>query len=64
VRAGADLPDWRRDILCDPQTSGGLLIAVAPAQAPAVLALVRRRGFDKAAVVGRLVKGEPEVRVV
>ena len=29
----ADLPDWRRDLLTDPQTSGGLLIAVDPAEA-------------------------------
>src|ERR1700761_4617979 len=40
VRLPADLPDWRRDLLTDPQTSGGLLIAVAEADAPGVLDLV------------------------
>ncbi|MDP3852716.1 selenide, water dikinase SelD [Phenylobacterium sp.] len=64
VRVPADLSDWRRDILCDPQTSGGLLIAVDPGQAEAVLDLVRGRGFDRAAVVGRLVEGVAEVRVI
>jgi len=63
VRLPDGLPDWRRDLLTDPQTSGGLLIAVAEANAGAVLALVRSRGFDAAAVVGRLVAGVPEVRV-
>ena len=48
---------WRRDLLTDPQTSGGLLIAVAPDAAPAVLARVRAAGFDRAAVVGRTVEG-------
>ncbi|MBU3972754.1 MAG: selenide, water dikinase SelD [Alphaproteobacteria bacterium] len=64
---GVDLPvgleDWRRDLLTDPQTSGGLLIAVAADRAEAVLALARDQGFDRAAVVGRLVEGPPRVRV-
>jgi len=64
---GVDLPagleDWRRDLLTDPQTSGGLLIAVAAGRAEAVLALARDQGFDRAAVIGRLVEGPPRVRV-
>jgi len=63
VRLPAGLEDWRRDLLTDPQTSGGLLIAVDPGEAEAVLALARARGFDKAAVVGRMVEGPAEVRV-
>ena len=59
-----DLEDWRRDILCDPQTSGGLLIAVEPAQVDTVLKLVRDSGFQRAAVVGRLSKGAPKVTVL
>jgi selenide, water dikinase len=57
------LDDWRRDILTDPQTSGGLLIAVDPAHAEAVVALARARGFAGAAVVGRMVEGPPEIRI-
>jgi selenide, water dikinase len=63
VRLPADLEDWRRDLLTDPQTSGGLLIACDPAQAEAVLDLVRRRGFAHAAAVGRLCEGAPEITV-
>jgi selenide,water dikinase len=59
----ADLADWKRDLLTDPQTSGGLLIAVAPEAAEAVLALVRDRGFSAAAIVGRMADGPAEVRV-
>jgi len=58
-----DLPDWRRDLLTDPQTSGGLLIAVAPDEADAVLGLVRARGFGAAAVVGAMTAGPARVRV-
>ncbi len=64
VRPPAEgLEEWRRDILTDPQTSGGLLIAVDPAAAAGVLDLVRARGFAGAAVVGRLAAGEPEIRL-
>ena len=67
-RAGVDLPagieDWRRDLLTDPQTSGGLLIAVAADQAEAVLALARGEGFARTAIVGRVVEGPARVRVV
>jgi len=63
VRLPPDLPDWKRDLLTDPQTSGGLLIAAAPEAAEAVLALVRDRGFSAAATVGRMADGPAEVRV-
>jgi selenide,water dikinase len=63
VRLPADFPDWRRDILCDPQTSGGLLVAVEEPHAGVVLDLARRRGFA-AAQIGRLRPGAPEIEVV
>jgi selenide,water dikinase len=63
VHLPAGLPDWKRDLLTDPQTSGGLLIAVAPDQADAVLDLVRSRGFSAAAAVGRMAPGPAQVRV-
>ena len=66
---GADvtLPDgfetWRRDLLTDPQTSGGLLIAVAAAEAEGVLRLAHERGFDAARIVGRVTDGAAQVAV-
>jgi selenide,water dikinase len=64
VRLPADLPDWRRDLLTDPQTSGGLLIAAAVETAPEVLARVRAAGFAQAAVVGTLRRGPPGLDVI
>jgi len=59
--AGVSLSDglepWRKDLLTDPQTSGGLMIAVARDQAARVLALAHGAGFDRAAVVGRVIPG-------
>lgn len=63
IERPADLPQAARDLLTDPQTSGGLLIAVAEDQAEALLALALAEGFDRAAVVGRVVEGPARVRV-
>ncbi|MGV9009999.1 selenide, water dikinase SelD [Brevundimonas sp.] len=57
------LPDWQRDLLTDPQTSGGLLIAVEEARAPAVLALAHALGFAASRTVGRVVEGPARVVV-
>jgi len=57
------VPEWRRDLLTDPQTSGGLLLAVDPAGAPAILERIRERGFEAAALVGRFAAGEPGIAV-
>ena len=46
------LEPWRRGLLCDPQTSGGLLIAVARDEAPGALSRLRDAGFGASAVVG------------
>ena len=46
--------DWKRKLLTDPQTSGGLLVACAPKAVPTVLKAFRSDGFDGARVIGRL----------
>lgn len=51
VEFTASVPPVWRDLLFDPQTSGGLLVALAPAQAEALVAELERDGVD-AAVVG------------
>ena len=53
-----------QDLLCDPQTSGGLLIACSPDNQDQVLDLVRSRGFERTCVIGRFQDGPPRVRVV
>ncbi len=50
-------------LLCDPQTSGGLLVACSADAVDAVLAVFRRHGFDGAAVVGEMAQGTAGVEV-
>jgi selenide,water dikinase len=64
VRLPEGFEAWRRDLLTDPQTSGGLLISVSPGAADDLLALASAKGFEAARVVGRVIEGAPEARVV
>lgn len=65
--ADIDLPtdcaDWQRSLLCDPQTSGGLLVAVAPGAAEAILSDMREAGFGDAAIIGRMHQGTPAITI-
>lgn len=56
-------PEWRRKLLTDPQTSGGLLVACRADTADAVLAIFKEQGFDHARQIGRLVAGPAAVAV-
>jgi selenide,water dikinase len=58
-----DMAEWQKNLLCDPQTSGGLLVACAPEVVEDVLDLFRQQGFDHAREIGRLVAGEARVKV-
>ena len=58
------LGGWQRTLLCDPQTSGGLLIAVAADRAHDVLGHVRDAGFPQAAVVGSMQAGAAGIEVI
>jgi selenide,water dikinase len=48
-----------QDILFDPQTSGGLLICLAPGKAEQLLDRLRQAGIEEAAVIGEVVS-EPK----
>ena len=51
-------------LLCDPQTSGGLLVACAQETVSDVLAIFQRHGFAAAAVIGEVAEGEPGLTVL
>jgi len=55
--------DWKRKLLADPQTSGGLLVACAPRVVQEVLKEFEKRGFAEAKVIGKLSKGEPRLTI-
>ncbi len=57
----AGVEEWQRKLLCDPQTSGGLLVSCAPESADAVLAAFHADGFNLAAIIGSLQAGDVKV---
>ena len=59
-----DTPDWRRHLLSDPQTSGGLLVACAPGRADAIAHTIRSAGYPAARVVGHAQRGSARISVV
>jgi len=62
VDFGAGIPEETRALLFDPETSGGLLIAVAPERADALVADLAAAG-DVPQRVGRAVAGSGRLRV-
>jgi selenide,water dikinase len=63
VALPAGFAEWKRKVLTDPQTSGGLLVACAPDAVEAVLAEFRRDGFAEARPIGAMSAGPAQVTI-
>ncbi|PKL34386.1 MAG: selenide, water dikinase SelD [Spirochaetae bacterium HGW-Spirochaetae-10] len=59
-----ELSEKARLICCDPQTSGGVLMAVDPAKADAVIATLNEEKTLCAASIGRISEGGPAIRII
>jgi selenide,water dikinase len=60
----AGLPAWRRALLTDPQTSGGLLVVCKAERAESIRAMIEAAGYPRASIVGTVTHGEPAIRIV
>jgi len=58
IKADYDLPMWQKNLLSDPQTSGGLLISCAPEVEHDVIQLLHQAGFISAQKIGYFEAGE------
>lgn len=63
VDFGTNVAQRIQDLLFDPQTSGGLLIAVAAKEAERLVAALKAKGIECAAIVGEVV-AEPADRII
>jgi selenide,water dikinase len=63
VHLPAGYPEWRRHLLTDPQTSGGLLIACAQDRAAVIARSIREAGYPTAQVIGYAKPGAAGVEV-
>jgi selenide,water dikinase len=58
-----DLPAWKRTLLTDPQTSGGLLVACAAERAESIRAAIEAAGYPRVRIIGSVASGEPAIRI-
>lgn len=54
---GAHMSEWQKNLLSDPQTSGGLLVSCSPESTEQVLQILRADGFSQAMKIGEFVEG-------
>jgi len=60
----ANISDYQKTILTDPQTSGGLLIAVEEASVEKVKQILSKEGIEFIKPVGRFIKSEEKIIMV
>jgi len=63
VELAPTLAEWQHNLLTDPQTSGGLLIACSSDAAQQILQRLHGEGFSQAAIIGQLRAGMAKVLV-
>jgi len=63
VKMATEVPEYVQDVLFDPQTSGGLFIAVSAAKANLLLSRLHEAGVVEARIVGEVV-GQPKERII
>ena len=56
-------PAWRQEIVFDPQTSGGLLAAVAPEAGEELVAALQAEGVASAGIIGRVRPGQNNLKI-
>lgn len=65
VEFAEDISEAQKIVLCDPQTSGGLLISVSEERLQTLLEALKQRKTLAAAVIGRVETGEPgQIKVI
>ncbi len=63
VTVPEDMEQWQRNLLMDPQTSGGLLVSCPPERADVVVGLFHEQGYRFATVIGEMSAGTAHVTV-
>ncbi len=56
IEVSPDCPDWLVDVLFDPQTAGGLLIALPARETERLLSEMHASGIAEAAIVGEVIE--------
>lgn len=63
VEFSSQVPEYMKDVLFDPQTSGGLLISLPPERAQLLMQKLKQAGIAEATIVGEIIKS-PASRII
>ena len=58
-----DMEQWKRNLLTDPQTSGGLMVSCQPEHADKIVKLFHDQGYGHTTIIGDMAAGTPHVTV-
>ena len=64
ARFETQLPQWHREILFDPQTSGGLMAAVPESQGQGLIDALKDAGEADACIIGKVVECEDDTYLI
>ena len=57
ISLGPNIAEWQKNLLTDPQTSGGLLVSCDPSSENEVLSIFKKSGFESAQKIGVFAAG-------
>ena len=57
------MEQWRKNLLADPQTSGGLMVSCPAGAADEVIETFQSQGFGQARIIGELTAGDPHLTI-
>jgi selenide,water dikinase len=64
LRFEKNVPEWHREIVYDPQTSGGLMVAIPGGQGPKLITALKAAGVEQSCIIGSVQKMQDAIRLV
>lgn len=64
LRFERELPGWHEEIVFDPQTSGGLLVAVPKTQSEDLLSTLHKKGVKQAKIIGEVTSLQDSINLI
>ena len=64
IKFEKNVPEWHREIVYDPQTSGGLMVAVPQDQGPELITALKAAGVEQSGIIGSVQKMHGAISLV
>ncbi len=64
IELNKELTEVEKNLICDPQTSGGLLVSCNSSVTKKVLTIFQNHGFKDSKVIGEIIEGKSKIEIV